>query len=188
MTDARQRLEEAYADYQKLAVLQPLAAEFPFVDGDGPLNTPLVIVGEAPGEQESRQGRPFTGPAGKRLDEWLKEAGIPRAMARVTNVLHYQMPGNRSPWRFEIVASQPCLLAELDIVRPVLVMTFGAAALSAVYGGGDRLSAIHGQMRDWRHPAGWDTKLLPLFHPSYALRNREADRLVRESLRQLGEQ
>jgi DNA polymerase len=89
-------IDEAYKAYEELSSLAPLRAQSPLVRGDGPLNAPVLIVGEAPGEQEVKQGRPFVGPSGRLLDELLDERGLPRWMCWVTNVVCYRPPGNRT--------------------------------------------------------------------------------------------
>lgn len=183
---AEARLAEAYAAYQGLEVLASLAAQYPFVPGEGPLNSPMVLVGEAPGEQESAQLRPFVGPAGRQLDKLLAAAHLPRHLLRITNVLHYQMPGNRAPHQYEIVASRRCLMAELDIVRPIVIVTLGAPALRALpQVHWPRLTDCHGTMTTWPHPAGWNAAVYPVFHPSYTLRDQEAERQAREDLARL---
>jgi uracil-DNA glycosylase family 4 len=182
----QERLAEVYAAYQRLEVLASLAAQYPFVPGEGPLNSPMMLIGEAPGEQESKQGRPFVGPAGRQLNRLLADAALERRILRVTNVLHYQMPGNRAPEQYEIAASRRCLMEELDIVRPKVIVTLGGPALRAlgriVF---PRLTDCHGQLISWPHPYGWNVAVYPLFHPSYTLRNPEAEQQVQKALSML---
>jgi DNA polymerase len=179
-------MDRAYADYRELLVLASLAAEYPFVPGEGPLNSPMMLIGEAPGEQESRQLRPFVGPAGQQLDKLLAAARLPRPYLRIDNVLHYQMPGNRAPEQYEIAASRPCLMEELDIVRPMVIVTLGAPALRALPGPPrPRLTDCHGQLIRWIHPGGWKAVLCPVFHPSYTLRSARAEQQAQEDLARL---
>lgn len=113
------------------------------VFGEGPVDASVLVVGEVPGDQEDRQGHPFVGPAGKLLDKALVEAGIDRTQVYVTNaVKHFKFkPAERGkrrihqkPGRTEVVACRPWLLAELDTVRPDLVVFLGATAAQSLLG------------------------------------------------------
>lgn len=173
-------IDEAYKAYQELASLAPLRAGSPLVKGDGPLNSPVVLVGEAPGAEEVKQGRPFTGPSGQLLDKLLAERGLPRWMCYVTNVVLYRPPGNRTPEQFEISASRPRLRAEINGIDPALVITLGAVARRALRPDGPPVSECHGLLEPL---AGRDKVLadcgqgeysrmmLPTYHPSAALRD-----------------
>ena len=159
-------IDEAYKVYEELPSLAPLRAQSPLVRGDGPLNAPVVIVGEAPGEQEIKTGRPFVGPSGKLLDELLDERGLPRWMCWVTNVVCYRPPGNRTPQSFEISASRFRLRAEINGIDPATVITLGAVARRALVPQGPPVSECHGQLERW------DGRImLPTYHPSAALRD-----------------
>lgn len=113
------------------------------VFGEGPADASVLVIGEVPGDQEDRQGHPFVGPAGKLLDKALAEAGIDRAQVYLTNaVKHFKFkPAERGkrrihqkPGRTEVVACRPWLLAELDAVRPDLVVFLGATAAQSLLG------------------------------------------------------
>jgi uracil-DNA glycosylase len=195
----RERILAAYADYQQLDVLAPLRAQSPFVPGSGPLNAPLLLVGEAPGAQEVEQGEPFVGRSGRLLNTLLTMVGIPRRYCYVTNVLLYRPPGNRTPERFEIAASRERLLTEIEAVQPVLVITLGAVARRALKPQGDPVSICHGKPE----PLGFvhnvdyqrgdpiqleaevtlNCMMLPTFHPAAALRDPAVHAMMREDLR-----
>jgi DNA polymerase len=157
---------QAYEDYEQIAVLAPLRAQSPLVRGDGPLNAPVLLVGEAPGAQEVVQLKPFVGPSGQLLDQLLAERGLPRWMCYVTNVLAYRPPANRTPEQFEIHVSRPRLQAEITGIDPALVITLGAVARRALVPDGPPVSECHGQLerRDGR-------MMLPTYHPSAGLRD-----------------
>jgi uracil-DNA glycosylase family protein len=151
------------------------------VFGDGPDNARLVMVGEQPGDQEDIQGEPFVGPAGKLLDRALAEAGIDRTEVYLTNaVKHFKFTlperGKRrihkKPGQAEISACKPWLLAELDRVKPKLVVLLGATAAGALLGKGFRLTEQRGEIVELAQgiPA------VATVHPSAVLRapDREA--------------
>ena len=111
------------------------------VFGEGAREAEILFVGEQPGDQEDQQGRPFVGPAGRVLDEGLEEAGIDRALAYVTNVVkHFKWEprGKRrihaKPNWAEIAACRPWLDAELEVVKPRVLVCLGATAAQALLG------------------------------------------------------
>jgi uracil-DNA glycosylase len=123
------------------------------VFGAGPVRAPLMLVGEQPGDHEDRAGRPFVGPAGRMLERALGEAGIPRERAYVTNaVKHFKwtLRGTRrihkKPHEREIAACLPWLQAELETVRPQLVVAMGTTAARALCGRGVTLREARGRI------------------------------------------
>jgi uracil-DNA glycosylase family protein len=125
------------------------------VFGDGPKTASAMFVGEQPGDQEDRAGEPFVGPAGRLFDRALVEAGIDREDAYVTNaVKHFKfVPAERGkrrihqkPSRGEVVACRPWLLAELDAVRPALVVFLGATAAQSVLGTAFKVTKERGKV------------------------------------------
>jgi len=183
-----ERIQRALRDYEQIEVLAPLRAQSPLVPGCGPLDSPLMLIGEAPGEQEVRQLKPFVGPAGHFLDKMLIGAGILPQLCYVTNVVLYRPPGNRTPEQFEIHASRRRLMTEIYVVGPPMIITLGAVALRALRPKAGPVSEIHGQLDiiELVYP-GEDGSaaahqhfctLLPTFHPAAALR----DRIVHEKM------
>lgn len=154
------------------------------VFGEGPPTARLVLVGEQPGDVEDRRGRPFVGPAGKLLDRALEEAGVDReTQAYVTNaVKHFKFtmsgPGKRrihqTPEAAEVAACRPWLEAELNRVRPQVVVLLGATAAKTMLGPGFRITASRGQL--FPGPPGSDAQLLATTHPSAVLRTPEEAR------------
>lgn len=125
------------------------------VFGEGPADATVLVAGETPGDQEDKQGHPFVGPAGKLLDRALAAAGIDRTQVYVTNaVKHFKFKqrGKRrihdKPGRTEVVACRPWLLAELDAVRPELVVLLGATAAQSLLGTGFRVTKDRGKVLD----------------------------------------
>ncbi len=150
----------------------PLAATRSLaVFGEGPESTPAVLVGEAPGAKEDESGRPFVGLSGRLLSELLEEAGLPREKLFITNTVKCRPPENRLPSRAETAACRPFLAAQLRRIRPRLVITAGNAPTRALLGTKEGISALRGRLHTcvWE---GMELSVLPLFHPSYLLRNR----------------
>ncbi|MGY4651434.1 UdgX family uracil-DNA binding protein [Mycobacterium sp. URHB0021] len=154
------------------------------VFGAGAPDADMVLVGEQPGDQEDKAGRPFVGPAGRLLDKALAAAGIDRDRVYVTNaVKHFKFTlperGKRrihkTPSRTEVVACRPWLLAELAAVEPDVVVLLGATAAKALMGSSFRLTAHRGEKL--RLPAGeeiaqseFDPAVVVSTHPSAVLR------------------
>jgi uracil-DNA glycosylase len=143
------------------------------VFGEGLKRAEAMFVGEQPGDREDREGRPFVGPAGRLLDEALEEAGIDRSLAYVTNVVkHFKWTpkGKRrihaKPSWSEIAACRPWLEAELEVVRPRVLVCLGATAAQALLGRDFRVTRQRGQLIE--------TELAPsaiaTVHPSAILR------------------
>ncbi|MDP9226083.1 MAG: uracil-DNA glycosylase [Chloroflexota bacterium] len=131
------------------AVRCPLAAEGTRpVIGEGPSDARVFLVGEAPGAEESRTGRPFVGAAGRFLDRALRNVGLQRDQVFITSVEKYRPPGNRPPRREEIDACKPLLLAQLERIDPEIVVLMGRVAEQALRGepvlkGRRVLSTVH---------------------------------------------
>ena len=146
----------------------------------------IVMIGEQPGDQEDRQGRPFIGPAGKLLDKCLEEAGIDRRKVYVTNaVKHFRWEPrgklrlHKKPTMKEIHACRPWLEAELETVRPELIVCLGATAAQFLLGMAFRITKSHGEIE---HVEGLPP-ILATLHPSAILRarteeDRERDRKI----------
>ena len=137
-----------------------------FVPGEGPAPAEVMIVGEAPGASEDKQGRPFVGRAGKLLDELLAEAGLGREDVFITNVLKARPPNNRDPKAAEVVHSMPWLEAQLALVRPRVLIPLGRHAL-AHFAPGEKISDIHGRLVIER-----ERVLFPMYHPAAALHSQ----------------
>lgn len=136
------------------------------VFGEGNPDADLVIIGEAPGEDEDAQGRPFVGRAGQLLDRILESGHIEREDIYITNILKYRPPNNRNPKPDEIVASEPLLLEQLKLVRPQIIATLGNFPTQYFAGTKDGITKTRGQWLEWR-----SVRIFPMFHPAYLLRN-----------------
>lgn len=156
------------------------------VFGEGPPGAALMLVGEQPGDEEDRAGRPFVGPAGRLLDTLLERAGVPRRDTYVTNAVKhfkFQLRGKRriheKPNAGEVKACRFWLDLELGFVKPQLVVALGATALKALTGHAGPLTAARG--RELKLADG--TPLLATVHPSYLLRLPDEETKERETRR-----
>ncbi|OBB87811.1 UdgX family uracil-DNA binding protein [Mycobacterium sp. 852002-30065_SCH5024008] len=153
------------------------------VFGNGNAGAPIMLVGEQPGDQEDLAGEPFVGPAGRLLDRALEDAGIDPGLAYVTNaVKHFKFTrkgGKRrihqKPGRTEVVACRPWLIAEIEAVRPQVIVCLGATAAQSLLGADFRVSTQRG--RPVRLPASLvdvapEPTVVATVHPSAVLRDR----------------
>ena len=144
------------------------------VFGEGPIGARVMMIGEAPGEQESLQGRPFVGKAGKNLDAFLQAAGMDRGELYVTNTVKFRptkrSPAgrvvNRPPTQEEVRLFLPFLLREIELVSPRYVITLGNVPLKALLGRQAAVGEIHGRFVDWNGRA-----LYPMYHPASVIYN-----------------
>ncbi|WP_255222053.1 UdgX family uracil-DNA binding protein [Nocardia otitidiscaviarum] len=157
------------------------------VFGEGPPDARVVMIGEQPGDREDLDGHPFVGPSGRLLDRALEEAGLDRETVYLTNaVKHFKFTerGKRRihqrPGRTEIVACAPWLTAELDDIRPELVVCLGAVAAQAVLGSDFRVTRMRGQV-----VAADDYRAVATVHPSAVLRDPDRERAYRGFLADL---
>ena len=134
--------------------------------GVGPCPADILIVGEAPGFNEDRQGEPFVGAAGKLLDTLLARIGLSRADVYITNVLKCRPPMNRDPMPNEADACSPYLKRQLELVQPKVVLILGRHALERLMPGQGSISRIHGSL-----VKRGDVAYVPLYHPAAALHN-----------------
>jgi len=144
------------------------------VPGEGSPSADVMLVGEAPGASEDKQGRPFVGRAGKLLDQLLEAAGLVRDDVYITNVVKARPPGNRDPKAPEVAHHLPWLEQQLALIRPRVVIPVGRHAL-AHFAPGRKITEVHGELVVER-----ERQLVPWLHPAAALRNRD----LRETLLQ----
>ncbi len=142
------------------------------VPGEGPLDTRVMVVGEAPGRKEDERGRPFVGPAGKLLDKLLELAGLKRSQVYITNVVKCRPPGNRDPTDEEIEACLPYLLRQIRLIKPRLIIAVGRHAGRTLYRLAglkwESMSRLHGRVVD-AVIEGVRLKLAVTYHPAAAL-------------------
>jgi uracil-DNA glycosylase len=137
------------------------------VPGEGDHSPDVLLVGEAPGASEDKQGRPFVGRAGKLLDTLLAEAGLARADIFITNVVKARPPGNRDPRADEVAHYLPWLEQQLALLQPRLIIPLGRHAL-AHFAPGRKISEVHGDLL-----VAGDRQLVPWLHPAAALHRQD---------------
>ncbi len=142
------------------------------VPGEGDPAAKIVFVGEAPGEDEDRQGRPFVGRAGKLLDKIIAAMGLSRKDVFICNILKCRPPGNRDPLGGEIAECLPLLQEQLRIIRPEIIVALGAHAARTLLESKETIGRLRGKIHEY-HPG--DTaepiKLVATYHPAYLLRS-----------------
>lgn len=146
------------------------------VMGDGNPDADIVFIGEAPGKNEDEQGLPFVGAAGKFLNEMLGTIGLERKDIYITNIVKYRPPNNRDPLPEEKQAFLPYLQAQLEVIRPKILVTLGRHSTNCFLPD-LQISKIHGEPKRIKLALHHDkTKslpivILPLYHPAAALYN-----------------
>ncbi len=140
------------------------------VFGEGNPNARLMLIGEGPGQEEDRTGRPFVGQAGQLLDQILAAVGWSRADVYIANVVKCRPPNNRNPETDEVAACDHWLLEQIRLIRPQVIITLGNVptqwALSTTLG----ITKTRGQWAEFKKLSA-PIALLPMFHPAYLLRN-----------------
>jgi DNA polymerase len=143
------------------------------VFGDGNEHAKLVFVGEAPGADEDRQGKPFVGRAGQKLTQIIEAMGLSRPDVYIANVLKCRPPGNRNPLPDEIQACEPYLIAQLQVIEPRVICALGTFAAQTLLRTDQRISRLRGQFHTYH-----GIKLMPTYHPAFILRNPKFKRDV----------
>jgi DNA polymerase len=136
------------------------------VPGDGDPNARIMIVGEAPGQNEDKQGLPFVGAAGQLLNQLLGDIGIERGDVYITNIVKCRPPGNRDPLPDEVSACSGYLDRQVEYIRPAVILLLGRHALQRLLPGSSGISRVHGQLVE-----RGDRAYVPLYHPAAALYN-----------------
>lgn len=137
------------------------------VFGEGPIDAGIMFVGEGPGADEDREGRPFIGRAGKLLTRILEAAEIHRDQVFISNVVKCRPPNNRVPLIEEMMACSKYLEAQISIINPKIIVCLGSTPTKWFLKTTEGITKIRGKWFSWR---GID--LMPMFHPSYLLRNQ----------------
>lgn len=134
--------------------------------GEGNPKAEIMFIGEAPGEQEDRLGRPFVGPAGKFLDELLASIGLKREEVYISNVVKYRPPGNREPTPEEKEQCMPWLKLEIALLKPKVIVPLGRHALGHFF---SKLSITTAHGKPQKLTDG--VTVFPIYHPAAALHN-----------------
>jgi uracil-DNA glycosylase len=140
------------------------------VFGEGNPDAQLMIIGEGPGEDEDKTGRPFVGRAGQLLDQILVAVQIPRESVYIANIVKCRPPGNRNPETDEIASCEHWLLEQIQLIRPQIIVTLGNVPTQWATGtslGITKTRGVWGEFKKLSSPI----KIFPMFHPAYLLRN-----------------
>ncbi|MHB0912132.1 MAG: uracil-DNA glycosylase [Armatimonadota bacterium] len=186
MTEIETRLEELRAEALSCEKCGLCATRTNVVFGEGNPNTPMVIVGEGPGATEDATGRPFVGRAGQLLDAVLRENGITRKHIYICNIVKCRASSiegksvrNRPPKPEEVEACLPWLRAQLEIIKPLVVLCLGAPSANVIIHKDFRMTKERGI---W-YPSEYVKHAIAALHPAYVLRQGgEAYKAARESL------
>jgi len=180
------KLKELYEENKDCCRCDLCKSRTQIVFYDGNPRSKVVFVGEAPGEEEDKQGKPFVGRAGQYLNRVLEKIGWSRKEIYITNVCKCRPPGNRKPTPKEM---QTCLNVflknELKLLKPKVICCLGATAAEALLGKTVRITRMRG--RFYPTPLFPNTKLFLTYHPAYILRNMREAKTFEEDLKKLKE-
>ncbi len=150
------------------------------VFGEGASNARLVFVGEGPGYEEDRSGRPFVDPAGQLLTRIIEAMNLTRDQVYICNIVKCRPPDNRDPLPEEKAACRPCLEHQLDLIQPQVICALGKCAAQTLLETSTPISELRGRFYTYK-----GIKLMPTFHPSYLLRNPDQKRAVWEDMKKI---
>ncbi|HEY5902883.1 MAG TPA: uracil-DNA glycosylase [Anaerolineales bacterium] len=195
----RDRAAELEAIQQEVQDLtgSPLVADreqygYKVVFGSGNPDARIMFIGEAPGKQEAKSGKPFVGAAGHVLDELLKSIGLERSQVYITNILKDRPPENRDPRREEISLYVPFLRRQIDIIRPEVIVTLGRFAMEFIFQefnmpeAGGSITLLHGKPLKAKASYGPIT-VVPLFHPAVTFYRRDQKEILKKDFLVLGD-
>lgn len=151
------------------------------VPGEGPANAQIMFIGEGPGSNEDKQGRPFVGAAGKFLESLLGSVGISREEVFISNVVKCRPPNNRDPLPLETDACRKYLDKQIELIDPKLIVTLGRYATSRFIPG-QTISASRGRLRNVN-----GLNVYPIYHPAAALHNGGFRRVIEDDFKKIPE-
>ena len=150
------------------------------VFGEGGERAELFFIGEAPGADEDRQGRPFVGRAGQLLTKMIVAMGKSRDDVYIGNIIKCRPPGNRDPEPDEVGACEPFLQKQIQVIRPKVIVTLGRVAVQTLLRTKTPISRLRGQWQLYH-----DIKVMPTFHPAYLLRSPAAKKPAWDDLQEV---
>jgi uracil-DNA glycosylase family 4 len=141
------------------------------VFADGNPQAKIMFVGEAPGADEDRQGKPFVGVSGQLLDRMLAAIGLDRSRIYITNILYWRPPGNRQPTPQEVQQCVPFVTRHIELVKPDLLILLGGTAAKTMLNQSEGITRIRGRWFQYKSPELLtDIPAMPTYHPAYLLR------------------
>jgi uracil-DNA glycosylase len=171
-----------------LADLRRKRGEWPIV-GEGNHEAKLMLIGEAPGAEEVKVGRPFVGSSGQILSQLMAEVSIKREEVYITSVVKDRPPNNRKPTREEVEVYSAYTRRQIELIGPKVVATLGGLALNWMWenysqGKWGTVSRVHGEIRKL-HKVDGEMYLMPLYHPAVALYDASKKKVLLEDMRKL---
>lgn len=142
----------------------------------------VMVIGEAPGADEDKLGKPFVGPAGQLLDRILASISLDETSVHITNIVYWRPPGNRTPTPQEAQVCRPFLERQIELVKPEIIVLLGGAAAKHILDEAEGIMRLRGKWRDVAIGAH-TAKAIATLHPAYLLRTPVAKRLVWRDLR-----
>ena len=156
------------------------------VFGEGPEDAKIMFIGEAPGFNEDKQGKPFVGRAGKFLDELLKAANLKREEVYITNIIKCRPPNNKDPTDEEIKACYPYLDFQINYIKPKVIVTLGRHSSRIIFErynlAFEGISKEHGKAKEITNLFG-KLKIIPMYHPAAAIYNQSLKSVLIEDFR-----
>lgn len=169
---AQRELDEIRARYEKDAPHKAFVTHFNnIVFGEGDPCARLMFIGEAPGEEEDKTGRPFVGRAGKLLNDMIVAMGLTREGVYIANVLKTRPPNNATPTGEECKLCKPYLFEQVAAIKPEVIVTLGLPATRTVLDTTEAMGKLRGRWAEFRDPRGRVVPVMPTYHPAYLLRN-----------------
>jgi len=150
------------------------------VPGEGLESSKVIFVGEAPGEQEDAQGRPFVGAAGKLLTELLASVGLRREDIYITNVVKCRPPNNRPPRKDEAAACRPYLNRQISLITPRIICPMGNSAINSLLDSDKSVTDLHGMPLE-----SGKVTFFPMYHPAAALYTFQLRKVMEEDFKKL---
>ena len=160
--------------------LKKNASKIVFADGD--IQSPIMIIGEGPGQKEDELGKPFVGDAGNLLNKMLKAINIEREKIYITNVVNYRPPNNRKPEPSEINRYSEYLKEHISIINPKILILMGSTAMEALLGSNKKISKERGQWKEVIIKQK-NYKTMVTFHPAYLLRKPDQKKFSWEDIK-----
>ncbi|HVP98907.1 MAG TPA: uracil-DNA glycosylase [Roseiarcus sp.] len=158
------------------------------VFADGVPGSRVMFVGEAPGADEDRIGRPFVGRAGQLLDRMLRAIGLDRKTVYIANVVPWRPPGNRTPTPQETAACLPFIRRQIELAAPKILVCMGASSAQTLLGMKEGITRARGKWFAYRFDDGRELRALAMFHPAYLLRQPSQKRAAWTDLRALAKE
>tara|TARA_R110002072_G_scaffold42064_1_gene117306 strand:- start:5272 stop:6144 length:873 start_codon:yes stop_codon:yes gene_type:complete len=179
-SDAQARLDALRAKYELDAPHAHFNTAFSnIVFGEGDPQAQLMFIGEAPGEDEDRTGRPFVGRAGQLLENMIKAMGVTREQVYITNVLKTRPPNNATPTKEQARLCEPYLVEQVRIIEPKAIVTLGLSASQLILKSQSPMRTLRGHWHPW--PTSPESEglgkieIMPTYHPAYLLRSYTED-------------